>query len=221
MGTNSPPTPRPGGRCVFVVYRSNRASQHEGTLLAVRPKGYRVQPDHGEAVDIRATQLVRMCREPMTLAPSEHQEPMPAPPRGQAASTDVPLAPVPKARGRLKSSPFLDWVRRLPCLHCGRPGPSDPHHEGKRGVGQKAHDTLAVPLCRLCHQHYTDRNVLPPHEGQAFDRETSLLILRRYQEALLLPLLAQMPLEHRVAGLAEIIGQALAQGQVALPKLNH
>ena len=43
---------------------------------------------------------------------------------------------------------YLDFVRRLPCLVCGRP--SVPHHQPKRGnaaKGSKASDYRAVPLC--------------------------------------------------------------------------
>lgn len=53
-----------------------------------------------------------------------------------------------------RSKKYLDFIRSKPCLVCGKPGPSDPHHEnlGFCGVGMKAPDTHTVPLCRECHQ---------------------------------------------------------------------
>lgn len=48
-------------------------------------------------------------------------------------------------------------VKTLPCLACGKWGPSDPHHlqrgipVGERGVGRKASDQYLIPLCRSCH----------------------------------------------------------------------
>lgn len=47
------------------------------------------------------------------------------------------------------SRPHLDWVKTLPCCHCGLPA-DDPHHLKITGVG-KAPDFAAVPLCRKCH----------------------------------------------------------------------
>lgn len=56
--------------------------------------------------------------------------------------------------------PYLAWVRRLPCLGCGRGGPSDAHHEwldaSDHGVGFRAPDHQALPLCRRCHRRRTD-----------------------------------------------------------------
>jgi hypothetical protein len=37
---------------------------------------------------------------------------------------------------------------------CCRPAPSDPHHVGRRGVGQKTDDYRTVPLCRRCHDEF-------------------------------------------------------------------
>lgn len=46
---------------------------------------------------------------------------------------------------------YLAFVRELPCARCKAPPPSDPHHFGPRGVGEKCDDYRTVPLCRLCH----------------------------------------------------------------------
>jgi hypothetical protein len=45
---------------------------------------------------------------------------------------------------------YLAWVRQQPCSVCGRWG-SEAHHTGRHGVGQRAHDHTAVPLCHACH----------------------------------------------------------------------
>ena len=47
----------------------------------------------------------------------------------------------------------LARIKSLPCGVCGQPGPSDAHHirEGQ-GMGQRADDYLAIPLCKECHQ---------------------------------------------------------------------
>lgn len=52
----------------------------------------------------------------------------------------------------------LQWVKSLPCLAPKAPaGCSDvteAHHAGPRGMGQKAQDQTAVPLCRDHHRHW-------------------------------------------------------------------
>ena len=47
----------------------------------------------------------------------------------------------------------LHKIKLLPCSCCGQSGPSDAHHirEGQ-GMGQKASDSMAIPLCKSCHQ---------------------------------------------------------------------
>jgi hypothetical protein len=55
------------------------------------------------------------------------------------------------------SERHLALIRQLPCCITGKPGPSDPHHlkQGlahERGVGRKATDRWAVPLCRAKHE---------------------------------------------------------------------
>lgn len=49
----------------------------------------------------------------------------------------------------------LERLRAMPCaLGCGHPGPSDAHHSThNRGMGQRAHDHEAFPLC---HRHHMD-----------------------------------------------------------------
>jgi len=51
---------------------------------------------------------------------------------------------------------YLAWVRTLPCcapgmFACG--WRAEAHHAGARGLGQKAGDHTAIPLCRIDHDH--------------------------------------------------------------------
>jgi hypothetical protein len=64
-------------------------------------------------------------------------------------------------RGPARSEKYLAFIRAMPCAGCANPGPSDPHHYGSRGVGQKASDFSVVPLCRKCHDHFHDHAELP------------------------------------------------------------
>lgn len=41
-------------------------------------------------------------------------------------------------------------VKRLPCVICGRRGPSDAHH--CRSDGMARDDFKTIPLCKECHQ---------------------------------------------------------------------
>lgn len=56
---------------------------------------------------------------------------------------------------RFASPRYLIWIRDQPCANCLAPPPSDPHHIkgiGKySGVGLRASDSTAMPLCRTCH----------------------------------------------------------------------
>lgn len=43
-------------------------------------------------------------------------------------------------------------LRQLPCVACKRePAGTVHHHTGRRGMGQRAHDRDAMPLCPQCH----------------------------------------------------------------------
>lgn len=44
-------------------------------------------------------------------------------------------------------------VKQLPCVICGKPGPSDAHHcfSGRYG-SRKTSDFETIPLCKRCHQ---------------------------------------------------------------------
>ena len=67
---------------------------------------------------------------------------------------------VPRPRSRFRSPAYLAEVRARPCCNCGAAGPSDPHHAGQHGVGQKADDYTAIPP-------RGDRTALPARAGGA------------------------------------------------------
>lgn len=60
----------------------------------------------------------------------------------------------PKAVKRWRSSPYLAFVRTLPCCipGCQNWRQAEPHHAGQRGVGEKVDDFLCIPLCREHHE---------------------------------------------------------------------
>lgn len=70
----------------------------------------------------------------------------------------------PKPPPSWRSSAYLDFVRRQVCCAPGCTTPAAPieaHHAGRHGVGQKAPDSTAVPLCHFCHGIVTDTYAVP------------------------------------------------------------
>jgi len=61
----------------------------------------------------------------------------------------------------LRSQSYLRFVRDEPCCSCSTSAPSDPHHFGPRGIGQKTDDFRVVPLCRACHDEFHARGTVP------------------------------------------------------------
>lgn len=54
---------------------------------------------------------------------------------------------------------YQAWLRRQPCARCGkRCTVSVHHHTGRRGLGQRASDESAMPLCPACHMGLHDNN---------------------------------------------------------------
>jgi len=46
---------------------------------------------------------------------------------------------------------YLRFVKRFACAACGSTKLVDPAHTGEHAYGRKGSDTLAIPLCRKCH----------------------------------------------------------------------
>lgn len=47
---------------------------------------------------------------------------------------------------------FLSFLRQQPCACCGTRGRVEAAHTGKHGLGSKASDYQAIPLCERCHR---------------------------------------------------------------------
>lgn len=176
-----------GDRCR--VSRGKRG-HYFGHVKVVLPKGYLIASDGGELRRARemSTRLIRKApSSPRTSATpavsadgSVNHLNLVAP-----VTAPVLLCPQPKPPKPPRSEAYLEWIRNKPCCNCDAPPRSDPHHEGEKGAGQKCSDFLAVPLCRKCHDTYTNKNALPdPHaffSDTLRGRAESLVVLQREQ----------------------------------------
>lgn len=190
-----------------------------GTLRQIKPKGLVLTLSDGTALDIRRAQLVSIEAPRRTLTP----DPMP-PMRPTASPSTIAQPPAimvsqPKEQ-RMVCEPFLAYVRTLPCCNCAAPSPSDPHHEGPRGVGQKTHDVLAVPLCRPCHRIYTDTNRLPDGQGRQRSRADTLVVLRTTQRNIFLSVLSALDLDMSIECFIKAIMHAHCNGQITTAVLS-
>lgn len=88
-----------------------------------------------------------------------------------------PNAP-PARNAPMRSPAFLAFVRQHPCAICGAAGPSEAHHYGPRGMGQKTDDLRCVPLCRRCHDQWHTKGAPPALDVlvRVLERNTDLLI---------------------------------------------
>ena len=114
----------------------------------------------------------------------------------------VALVPQPKDEPPARTRAFMDYVKGLPCVGCGASPPNDPHHHGKHGLSVKVRDTLCIPLCRTCHDSYTDTYKLP-----GMTRAATAQRLLDAQRMVLLSALAQLPSELQVEVLSVVIGR--------------
>ncbi len=69
----------------------------------------------------------------------------------------------PKPAKPQRDPAFVGYVHTLDCrvavelnTYRGCEGPIEAHHAGERGLGQRAADDTAIPLCRRCHRNYHD-----------------------------------------------------------------
>jgi len=75
----------------------------------------------------------------------------------------------------MKNKKYTDWVKQLPCAHCGIDA-DDPHHLICYGgtTSGKSSDIMTVPLCR---EHHSE-----VHLEWVKDRETLLYAQLRWLE---------------------------------------
>lgn len=66
---------------------------------------------------------------------------------------------------------YLNWLREQPCAFCRHPAPSEVSHHGRRGVGLKASDHLALPSCRRCHRRHHSKHSSPHRRYDAMTPE--------------------------------------------------
>ncbi len=60
------------------------------------------------------------------------------------------LKPAKPVTGTAKGLRHMHRVKQLPCVCCGKPGPSDAHHCKADGMARD--DFKTIPLCKLHHQ---------------------------------------------------------------------
>jgi len=78
--------------------------------------------------------------------------------------------------GTMKRAPlYLREIRSRPCLLCGSTRAVEAHHEGPRGLGKKAPDWLAVPLCRECHAARHDGKVPDTYAAAVYSAQVQYL----------------------------------------------
>jgi len=53
-----------------------------------------------------------------------------------------------------RDAEYRRFIKRLPCVGCGKTWWIDPAHTGPHGIGQKSDDYSCIPLCRTHHQEY-------------------------------------------------------------------
>lgn len=187
-----------------------------GVITEVLPKSYRVRLNNtGEVDRYPAAKVHPVNRRPPTptLKPgtdlSEVGAQLVIVDHAHTASAERPIiAALPKPSPPARSEVYKEFVRRHPCLNCQAPPPSDPDHNGKRGVGQKCSDFLCVPLCRIDHDTRQRKYRLPmPHRlvpGQAItddmlrSREVTDQMIEDKQLRLLTAAFARLPAQRRI-----------------------
>jgi hypothetical protein len=74
---------------------------------------------------------------------------------------------------RYRSKKHLAFIATQPCMICSHP--AEPHHllrAGGKGMGIKASDSHAVPLCHFCHMElHSDGNEIKWFEYRGWEYE--------------------------------------------------
>lgn len=150
--------------------------------LSARERNGHVRPLHGPRA-VAAEHAESGPRLP-ELAPPVYPDGRPA--LRLVRTEPAPPHPVPRPEPPWRSPEHLVLVRQQPCCGCGAAAPSDPHHFGERGVGQRCSDLLTVPLCRRCHDLVTDGRGTPGRhreELQEYFQGVALeLLMRRVRQ---------------------------------------
>ncbi len=59
-----------------------------------------------------------------------------------------------RAQRPVRDPLYRRYVKRFPCIGCGRTWGIDPMHTGPHGLGQKSCDLTVLPGCRKCHEEF-------------------------------------------------------------------
>jgi hypothetical protein len=75
---------------------------------------------------------------------------------------------------------YLAWIRTLPCVVCGSRRGIEAAHTGPHGMGQKAPDTSAIPLCSTHHRTGKDsyHRLGPRNFAELHDLDIPALVRR-------------------------------------------
>lgn len=177
------------GAAVEWKARSGLGGWRPGTVARVEDGAATITDRHGDThqVPLRLVRAPRArggtssARTPASLRGARQREGTARAP----ASRIVRPAPEAIARAVEKKGPwrspqYLAYIRAMACCVCGAPGPSDPSHHGRRGLGQKTDDYRTIPLCRADHDRFHARGVLGDRslsETAAFVREVALHLI--------------------------------------------
>jgi hypothetical protein len=70
----------------------------------------------------------------------------------EVLGTTLRKPPQREKRGPERDATYLAWIRTQPCEVCKCESRSEAAHTGDHGLGQKASDLNAIPLCATCHR---------------------------------------------------------------------
>ena len=84
----------------------------------------------------------------------------------------------------------LAEIRKLPCVRCGNPAPSEACHanwaEFGKSMGKKASDEYTVALCRVCHKNLDEYRNLTREEAKnlflVFLKKTNRILELKHDE---------------------------------------
>lgn len=128
---------------------------------------------------------------------------------------------------RKAMSPYVAWVKTLPCINCHRPGPSDPAHmtlgPNEKGTALKVDDSQVVPLCNGphgCHRYFDGNADGPRNPFRGFTKSDRYAHAAKWVER---TRLAAIPEDREqaelleAAGLGSILQQTQGIGWAWLP----
>lgn len=76
---------------------------------------------------------------------------------------------------------YADYVRKQPCVWCGKPAPSEQSHVGS-GTNKRLHDERSCSSCSICHRRWHGAKVIL-NSGQS--NEIIYLPFTREEKALM------------------------------------